>query len=109
MICPHSAAFFLAPTESQGSASGKGVTQATLVDETKVASWALLFCTLLDELALHLWPIWISASDLLCSEMQLLHVQHLIWDHHWESSLLKVRERLKPAEEKRDYFYGRSG
>lgn len=30
--------FFLAATESRGSASGKGVTQATLADETKVAS-----------------------------------------------------------------------
>lgn len=59
---------------------------------------------LLDELALHLWPIWMSASDLLCSEMQLLRVLHLIWDHHWEPSSLKVRERLKPVEEKRDYF-----
>lgn len=48
-------------------------------------------------------------SDLLCSELRLLRVQHRLWDHHREPSPPKERQRLKPVEEKRDCLsYGTS-
>lgn len=58
---------------------------------------------LLVEPAVQLEPIWVSLSDLWCSELQLLRVQRRLWDHRCQPSPPPIRLRIKLKKE-RSFF-----